>query len=220
MVHLVLTWSCIIANIRVMEPEEIYFRTLNRLQSREDFLEKEMLDSDVHHLEVRTGFFDKLAILAAGSIAVGISFLASGAANPTLLCGIRNHLSCLAIAFILVLISFALSIIHNLMTSSAVTYLSKQLESLYKAANTLTTWRNNQVLTIKQSDGSTKLNIEPPDSITANTILSHEADATRFERAKERLVENTNLIGIFAVVCLVLGYIIGLTEVFMIITTG
>jgi hypothetical protein len=203
-----------------MEPEEIYFRVLDRLQSRENFLEKEMLDSDIHNLEVRTGYFDKLAVLAAGSLAVGITFLASGAANPTLLCGIRSRLSCLVIAFILVLISWALSIIHNLMTSSAVTGLSKQLESLYKAANTMTTWRrNNQALTIRQPDGSTKANTESPDSSTANTILTHEADARHFEKSKEKVVQSTNIIGIFAVVFLVLGYLVGLIEVFIIIAT-
>jgi len=57
-----------------MDTAELHFKQLDDARVCEDFLEKEMLDLDVHHLEVRVALFDKLAVLAAGSLAVGISF--------------------------------------------------------------------------------------------------------------------------------------------------
>jgi hypothetical protein len=118
-----------------MEQIEVYFRQLDRLNDRENFLEKEMLDSEVHHLEVRTGFFDKLAVLAAGSLAVGITFLGSGYQFEPLRQVIHQHLCWLSIAMFLVLFSLIPCVIHNYLISRAVTLLSKQVEYAYKAAN-------------------------------------------------------------------------------------
>ena len=120
------------------ESTTINLRELDRLRAREDFLEKESLDATAHHLEVRTGFFDKLAVLAAGSLAVGISFMTAGYQRPSLQSEIHQHLWYVTIALGLILGSLILCVIHNSMTSEAVTQLSKQLESLSKGAHELT----------------------------------------------------------------------------------
>jgi len=204
-----------------MEPEiEIYYRTIDPIESRERFLEKEMLDSDVHHLEVRTFFFDHLAVIAGGSIALGITFLASGLQNGAIVHVIKQHLSFLAISLVIILLSLILSLVHNFMTSCAVANLSKQLESLYHSAHEMTEWKHKNLLLLKkQLDGSENLvlNQKGPEGTKRAEIDAYNAEADQFQNKNEKLVGYTNRVGTHAIVFLILGYVIGLTEIVLII---
>ncbi|MGB8478352.1 MAG: hypothetical protein WCE63_05875 [Acidobacteriaceae bacterium] len=113
--------------INFKEPTEVTAKRIDRAVARVDFLEKEMLDSDVHFLEVRTSFFDKLAVLAAGSLAVGISFVSAGYQRDSLQHIIQQNLCWLEVAIACILLSLLLSVFHNFYISRAVHSLSSQL---------------------------------------------------------------------------------------------
>jgi hypothetical protein len=187
-----------------MENVDIYFRQLDRLSDRENFLEKEMLDSDVHHLEVRTGFFDKLAVLAAGSLALGITFLASGYQNDSLRHGLHPILFWLSAAMFLVLFSLIPCVAHNYLISRAVTHLSKQVECTYKAAHAMREYRENNPGLAEHAQ---------IPKLVREEIQCHEQAATRFGREKEDIVKHATRVGVAAVVSLILGFGIGLTGV-------
>lgn len=184
-----------------MEPAEIHFKQLERVVQRENFLEEQMLDSDVHHLEVRTGFFDKLSVLAAGSLAVGITFVGSGYQNETLRIEVQQRLLWLAVAMFLVLLSLIAPVLHNFLISRAVRLLSKQIESTYKAANKLRTYQQR------------------PDHLPGewdtvrHIIEKHEGTAREFRDKKDSTVVTASWTGVSAVLALILGYIIGFSGV-------
>ena len=184
-----------------MEPAEIHFRQLEQSVDRENFLEKQMLDSDIHHLEVRTGFFDKLSVLAAGSLAVGITFVGSGYQNETLRNEIQRHLLWLIVALLWVLASLIACVLHNFLISRAVTHLSKQIEFTYKAANQLRAY-------MQQFDHL------PKDwSEVRQVIEKHEGTAREFQNKKDSTVVTATWLGVSAVLTLILGYIIGFSAV-------
>ena len=191
------------ASMLCMENVEVYFRQLDQLSDRENFLEKEMLDADVHHLEVRTGFFDKLAVLAAGSLALGITFLASGYQNDSLRHGIHPILFSFSVAMLLVLFSLIPCVIHNFLISRAVTLLSKQVECTYKAAHAAKEFREH-------NPGQTQPFM--PKEVREE-IQRHEKEAELFGSKKEAIVTLATRIGVAAVVSLILGFAIGLSGV-------
>jgi hypothetical protein len=184
-----------------MDPAEIHFKQLDQTVERENFLEKQMLDSDVHHLEVRTGFFDKLSVLAAGSLAVGITFVGSGYQNETLRNQIQQHLLWLVFAMLWVLLSLIVCVLHNFLISRAVTLLSKQVEFTYKAANQFRTYQEepspHPVLWSK---------VRP-------VIEKHEGTAREFQDKKDKTVVKATWLGVSAVLALILGYLIGFAAV-------
>jgi hypothetical protein len=178
-----------------MDSSEIYFRGLDRLVARENFLEKEMLDSDVRHLEVRTGFFDK-------SLAVGISFMTSGYQRVDLEQAIHRHLFLLLTSLFFVLSSFLLCVVHNFLISRAVHLLSKQLERVYHSANKATRAYPDHV---NKSD------------LLAQKIRADELEAGEFAEQKTKIVSCAHFTGLGAVILLIIGYCIGLAEVASII---
>jgi hypothetical protein len=194
------------AKLLQVEQSEIYFRTLDRLTARESFLEKEMLDADIHHLEVRTSFFDKLAVLSAGSLAVGISFMASGYQRDTLQHVIHQHLWLLSIGLVLVLFSLILCVVHNYLTSLAVSLLSKQLEHVYKGAQRYARWHR-----------SNPNGFLGPSDPTHKEIMSLDDDAELAQKKKAKVVARTVRVGTAAIIVFILGYAIGLAAVMSII---
>ncbi|HTW44098.1 MAG TPA: hypothetical protein VMD58_01015 [Acidobacteriaceae bacterium] len=190
-----------------MEKDELYFRILDQVIKRENFLEKEMLDAEVHHLEVRTGFFDKLAILAAGSLAVGISFITAGYERNTLKQEVHTHLCLLTISLGCVLLSLIACVVNNFLVSRAVELLSSQVEWVYKAANQLADWYR---------DNPGRLYPLPLDMVNA-TVKSFEGDAEKFRIRKLQVVKAAEQVGSSAVLLLMAGYIVGITTVLMIV---
>jgi hypothetical protein len=191
-----------------MEQSEVYFRELDRLVARENFLEKEMLDADVRHLGVRTGFFDKLAVLAAGSLALGISFMASGYEHASVQHVIQHRLIWLSAAMISILFSLSLCLLHNILISRAIFLLSAQLENVYHGAQKMALWaRYNPNMPI------------PTASSEYKEIESHDKKADRLKAQKDDVIKRTKLTGICAVVCLILGYAIGLAGVISIVAS-
>ena len=189
-----------------MESEELYFRRLDTLTVRENFLEKESLDATAHHLEVRTGFFDKLALLAAGSLAVGISFMTAGYQRASLQKEIHHYLWYLTIALGFILVSLLLCVIHNSMTAVAVTQFSGQLESLSKGAH------------------AAKTLFETPDgaSITLTNWLQQEIqsqweESELLKKKRAKLITKTVNIGRYALGFFIGGYVLGLWTVVSII---
>lgn len=195
-----------------MENLELYFRRLAPLIAREQFLEKEMLESDVHHLEVRTGYFDKLAVLAAGSLAVAISFITAGFQRQSLQDAIHQHLCWLIIALIFILASLIVCVIHNEFISRAVFLLSEQLVSVYNAAHEKAKW-------FELNPGVASSLSMVPDSDTRAKIAVHEAESDRTRLKKQRVVLQTEILGNCAVASLILGYIVGITAVISILMT-
>jgi ABC-type multidrug transport system fused ATPase/permease subunit len=184
-----------------MEPAEIHFRQLEQSVDRENSLEKQMLDSDIHHLEVRTGFFDKLSVLAAGSLAVGITFVGSGYQNDALRYEIQRHLLWLIVALLWVLASLIACVLHNFLISRAVTHLSKQIEFTYKAANQLRAY-------MQQFDHL------PNDWSKVRLVIEkHEGRAKEFQNKKDNTVVTATWLGVSAVLTLILGYVIGFSAV-------
>jgi len=180
-----------------MEPAEIHFRQLDQSVERENFLEKQMLDSEVHHLEVRTGFFDKLSVLAAGSLAVEITFVGSSYQNETLRNGVQEHLFWLLVAMLWILSSLVACVLHNFLISRAVTLLSKQIEFTYRAAN--------QLRIYKQHPGH-----YPEEwSKVRPVIEKHEKAAHEFQAKRDSTVTTTTWLGLLAVLLLILGYAVG-----------
>jgi|ERR1035437_1620206 hypothetical protein len=184
-----------------MNNGDIYFRMLDGLTSKENFLEKEMLDSDVRHLEVRTTFFDRLTVLGAGTLAIAIPFLASGFQSDQLRHAMQAHLCALRVSMLFVLCSLLLCLVHNSLVSVAVTYLSKQLESLYHAANVLRVFR-------QMNPGLMQI----PHDILAE-VAAHENKAKMVRGTKEKVIPWCTGIGISAVACLMIGYFIGLSSI-------
>jgi hypothetical protein len=184
-----------------MEQAEIYFRSLDRAVARENFLEKEMLDSDVHHLEVRGQFFDKIAVLAAGSLAVGISFMVAGFEHPSVQSTLQQHLLGLSFAMSFLLLSLIGCVLHNFRISDAVHLLTSQLECVYKSANLLRTWREihpNEPLTTNHSQSS--------------KIEEYDDKAKLFEVCKKNSLRITSVIGVIALSCMIAGYALGLEQ--------
>jgi hypothetical protein len=190
-----------------MESAEIYFRLSAQIRDRELFLEKAMLDSEVHHLEVRTGFYDKLALLAAGSLAVGVSFLVSGFQNNSLKCGVQQFLLYIGLAMALILLSLILCVIHNSAISSAVTLLSKEVEYTYLAAS-----EQAKMTTLNNSFSDLH---NPPPAIKAK-IKDHEGKATDYGAKKERTVRVSKYLGWATMAMFILGYVVGILSVFAI----
>ncbi|MGA2876715.1 MAG: hypothetical protein ABSE82_14420 [Nitrososphaerales archaeon] len=184
-----------------MEPAEIHFRQLDQSVERENFLEKQMLDSDVHHLEVRTSFFDKLSVLAAGSLAVGITFLGSGYQNDALRIEVQKHLFWLVVALLWVLLSLIECVLHNYLISRAVTLLSKQIEFTYKAANQLRIYKQQPS---RQPDEWSKVR---------SVIEKHESTARELRDKKDGTVVKAIRLGATAVLTLIIGYVIGFSAV-------
>jgi hypothetical protein len=184
-----------------MESAEIHFRRLEQAVERENFLEKQMLDSDVHHLEVRTGFFDKLSVLAAGSLAVGITFVGSGYQNEALRSSVQHHLLWLEVAMLWVLFSLIACVLHNFLISRAVTLLSEQVKFTYKAANELRTYH--------QQPG--RHPTEWPNFRLA--IEKFEGTAREFQDKKDGTVVRATWLGASAVLALIISYAIGFSAV-------
>jgi hypothetical protein len=184
-----------------MEPAEIHFKQLGQSVDRENFLEKQMLDSDVHHLEVRTGYFDKLSVLAAGSLAVGITFVGSGYQNEALRDEVQKHLLWLVVAMLWVLSSLVACVFHNFLISRAVTLLSKQIEFTYKAANQLRVYK--------------EIPSHHPEAWgkVRTVIENHERTARDFQDKKDSAVVTATWLGVSAVLTLILGYVIGFSTV-------
>ncbi len=191
-----------------MDPEELYFRRLDTLTARENFLEKESLDATAHHLEVRTGFFDKLALLAAGSLAVGISFMTAGYQRAPLQKEIQHYLWYLTLALGFILVSLLLCVIHNSMTSVAVTQFSCQLESLSKGAHAAKTLFETPVGA--SSTFTDWLNQE---------IQSHWEESELLKKRRAKLIVTTVKTGWYAVGFFIGGYVLGLGTVVSIIAT-
>jgi len=178
-----------------MEPAELYFRRLDAAQAREDFLEKEMLDSDVRHVELRGQFIDKIAVLAAGSLAVAISFMIAGFEHAELQQAIQQHFWLFGAALGLLLLSLLLCIVHSVRIATATTLLSCQLQYLYKGANVVKDFmRANPHQQI------------PKDSVEDLQLIEYDNKAKSFMRAKARSMLWTMWIGNAAVVALSLGY--------------
>lgn len=193
-----------------METISLYFKRVDRASAREAFLEKEMLESDVRHLEVRTGFYDKLVVLAAGSLAVGISFLASGEQQRNLRQSIHQSLWLAVASFGLVLLSLFLCILHNFYVSRAVTYLSNQIEQVYHEANEYLRW-------VQGASYNEPLN---PSDPAYTKIEGRRQKAKNAELAKTQSVARADRAGQFAVILLVLGYTLGLGTVVAIINAS
>ena len=189
-----------------MEPIDWYLRAADRVGTRESFLEKEMLDSDVRHLEVRTTFFDKLTVLSSGSIALGITFLGSAYQNEVLRCEIVPCVRGLFIALALILASLIFSVTHNFLTSRAVTLLSRQIEAIYHA--------NHEVVLHASSDYSYKGG-ELPQEI-ARKVKKWQAAAEKLGGEKERLMPKVQRVGLLATILLFVGYSVGLCMVVLI----
>jgi hypothetical protein len=191
-----------------MDSAELHFKQLDDARAREDFLEKEMLDSDVHHLEVRGTFFDKVAVLAAGSLAVGISFLASGMEHVEVRGEIRGRMLWVSIAFLLLFISLVLSIVHNYMVSRAVHFLSFQLQRLYKGANLIRVWvrdhPNAGVSTFALAQGGDGKRKE---------LIKFDEEAEAYELRRGRIVWISHRVGLGAMAALIAGYVFGLAVV-------
>jgi len=184
-----------------MDPAEIHFRQLEQSVDRENFLEEQMLDSDVHHLEVRTGYFDKLSVLAAGSLAVGITFVGSGYQNEALRDEVQKHLLWLVVAMLWVLLSLVACVFHNFLISRAVTLLSKQIEFTYKAANQLRVYKEMP-------------SHHPETWGKVRTVIEkHERTARDFQDKKDSAVVTATWLGVSAVLTLILGYVIGFSAV-------
>jgi hypothetical protein len=160
-----------------------------------------MLDSDVHHLEVRTGYFDKLSVLAAGSLAVGITFVGSGYQNEALRDEVQKHLLWLVVAMLWVLLSLVACVFHNFLISRAVTLLSKQIEFTYKAANQLRVYKEMP-------------SHHPETWGKVRTVIEkHERTARDFQDKKDSAVVTATWLGVSAVLTLILGYVIGFSAV-------
>lgn len=180
-----------------MEQAELHFRKLDLVAARESFLEEQMLQSEVHHLEVRTGFFDKLAVLSAGSLALGITLLGSQYEHATLRAAVEKHLVWFSAALLLVLLSLVACVLTNFFISNAVAALSKQIEFVYKSAHELT-----QYMKVPGFD--------PEFAKSANDrIGKHEKSARDFQDVKDRTVQISTYTGIVAVLFLMLGYAVG-----------
>jgi hypothetical protein len=192
-----------------MENAEVYFRLSAQVRERELFLEKAMLESDVHDLEVRSGFYDKLALLLAGSLAVGVSFLVSGYQNTDLRCGVKQFLLYLGIAMALILLSLILCVIHNATISYAVSSLSKQVEFTYHAANVHaeTTKLNNSFNEI----------LSPSQAIKSR-IDGFEEKAAAQGTKKDRAVKAAKNLGLATMGLFIFGYAIGIIIVFLILS--
>jgi hypothetical protein len=158
-----------------------------------------MLDSEVHHLEVRTGTFDKLIVLASGSLALGITFLGTGYQSDFLREAIRPHINWLTWAMILILLSLVTCVIHNLLISKAVTLLSKQVEHTYKAAHEMTAFFSSQY----------SPEVTLPKTVR-DQITSSEKQAEVYGSQKESAVTLSTRAGSLAAFFLIAGYAVGL----------
>jgi hypothetical protein len=191
-----------------MENAEVYFRLSAQVRERELFLEKAMLESDVHDLEVRSGFYDKLALLLAGSLAVGVSFLVSGYQNTDLKCGVKQYLLYLGIAMISILFSLILCVIHNATISYAVSLLSKQVEFTYHAANV-------HAQTTKLDNSYNEI-LKPSPEIQSR-MREYEEKATVQGTRKDCAVKVAKCLGWATMGLFILGYAIGVIFVFVIL---
>jgi hypothetical protein len=198
-----------------VQNDELHFKQLDGATAREDFLEKEMLDSDVHHLEVRGTFFDKLSILAAGSLAVGISFLVAGIEHSEVQAGIRERIVPVVASFVLLFISLALCIVHNYLISRAVHLLSFQLQRLYKGANLIRVWiRDHPNAGVSSFDyyGSAGQNQK-------QKVVEFDQEARVYESRRDRLIVLSKWVGHCAMPALLIGYAVGLSAVLAIYIT-
>lgn len=204
------------ATIVSVQNDELHFKQLDIATAHEDFLEKEMLDSDVHHLEVRGSFFDKLSILAAGSLAVGISFLIAGIEHSEVLAGIRQHIGSVTASFVLLFISLALSIIHNFLISRAVELLSFQLQSLYQAANLVKVWIRDH----PNAGVSSFRNHGQEGEDEERKANQHDIDAKAHGARRDTIIGIAQWVGLVAVCTLLVGYAVGLVAVLTIYICG
>lgn len=190
-----------------MESSEIYFRQLDRLVARENFLEKEMLNSNVHHLDVRTGFFDKVAVLAAGSLAVGISFMTTEFQRGSLQQLNKQYFELFVVALAYILLSLIFCVTHNYFVSRAVFQLSEQITYIYKAAHESTL--GHQV--------STPPIVEYPAIVESIKSYDQKSEALRVQ--KQREIIRAKSTGMVAVVLLIVGYAVGFGAVVSIVAS-
>lgn len=190
-----------------MEPIERYYHRLDQATAREAFLEKEMLNSETNHLEARTGYFDKLAVLGAGSIAVGITFLTSGGVQSGQLNKeIHIYFWWPLAALTALLLSLIFCVLHNYLASRAVRLLSTQLETGYLAANVYKKWCQETPLGLQIGNDPAAAEIQGLENM-AKTIL----------RKRLALIRAAESIGICAVCLLSAGYATGLIGVLLVV---
>jgi hypothetical protein len=199
-----------------VQNDELHFKQLDIATAREDFLEKEMLDSDVHHLEVRGTFFDKLSILAAGSLAVGISFIVAGMEHPEVRAEIQQRIVYIVVAFSLLFTSLALCIWHNYLISRAVHLLSSQLQNLYKGSNLIRVW-------IRDHPNAGVSSFEHHGEIgqrQKKKVVEFDEAARSFEIRRNRITNIAHWVGHCAMPALLIGYAIGLGSALAIYMTN
>jgi len=189
-----------------MENVEIYFRNLAPIIERENFLEKEMLDADVRFLETRASYFDKLSILAGGSLAASVSFLGLSVDHPAFHQLAIRYKPAVIAALVFLLISLLLSLAHNYLISRAVDLLSKQIEKTYHSAHAYRFFRQENY------DPQARLDAE-----TRRRVARFESHAKEFQILKNRVLKEARTIGFFAVLALVLGYGMGIIFVLSIV---
>ena len=190
-----------------MENIERYYKRLDDARERENFLEKEMLDADVRHLEARTGFFDKLAILAAGSLAVAVPFLASTGEHNSLRFAIQNHWHAFAVSLGALLLCLVLCVLYNVCVNFAVEWLSVQLEWLYKEARRWREWCQNTPIG----------DIPHKGDAAAREMEESYGKSIEQRTRKDSLIKWVKRIGHGALICFVIGYAVGVPTILWIV---
>jgi len=181
-----------------MENTEIYFRTLDTVIRRESFLEKEMIDSDVRYLESHSQFFDKLVVLAAGSLTIGISFLIAGFEHASVEAALRRNLIGISVSIGLFVVSLVLCVLHNFEISRAVGSLSSQVEFTYQAAQRYRRFR-------EAVPYNAQISMYPADSAQVSAL---ETIATTHQQSKNARVRNATWLGLAAMATLIVAYVL------------
>ncbi|HWF67736.1 MAG TPA: hypothetical protein VN670_10535 [Acidobacteriaceae bacterium] len=186
--------------------EDEYNRRLDRLVAKANYFEKEVLDSTIRHLEARTSFFDKLAVLAAGSLAVAISFLTTAIQNNPLRQLIQQHLGALTVALGCILLSLTCCVLHNYTASVLLRLVKKQLEILSDGAHHM---KNMFEMYGMNSAGPPEPHRERFDSFIA------QSEKTKVER--RWCLKIAGVLGAITVLAFIIGYTVGLGEVHIIV---
>lgn len=192
-----------------MDNLEIHFKYLQKLIERESFLEKEMIEAEVHYLESRTIFFDKLTILAAGTLAVAIPFLAAAFQSASLRLAINHNIILLSAALFTTGLSLICCVLHNSAISRSVRFLSEQIESTYKAAHALTAFR-------EKTPSSNMFTCLP--SKEYDVIKGHERHGEDCNVKKRKATKFAEWTGVPALLFLISSYVLGICAVVSIMT--
>jgi hypothetical protein len=194
-----------------VEEIEIYFRLLAIAESRDNFLEKEMLDSDVRDLSERTSFHEKLIVLSSGSIAVAMSFVVASFQKDSALGNIHYNVCLFGTAIALLFLALIQSVFHNFLGSQVSEWLALQIEYKYKAANELLKWRQDLRNTGQLQPGH--------GTAAMQNILKFEAESSHWLDRRNKRREIYKWLGFGAIYALIAAYAIVFSQIIGVISS-